>query len=233
MNQPPLDYRRPGATDVSRVKSVRDHLRHREAMLAGKIFTLLAIGVPLLFIGPFLMACIFWFVSYTLLDYPLPWTGIFWGLVVTLIPLLLWTERRTRGTYFADTVIGAGGASSVPYLAGPELGMLISFATSPRVAASGFVELFLVGPRFVLEGLGKLRGAKKLRGVSIDRAATIVADLRRFDTGVPIHQLAHEGEHVSAVVQPLAYLLFHDWVGISATGDRVWLLSESKRALNA
>ena len=233
MNKPPLDYRRPGATDVSRMRSVRDHLRHREAMLAGKIVMLLGLGVPLMFVGPFLMACIVWFVSYTVMEYPLPWTNIFLVLVVTMVPLLLWTERRTQGTYFADTVISSGGASSVPYLAGPELGMLISFATNPRVAASGFVELFLTGPRFVLEGLDKLRGAKKLRGVNVDRAVAIIVDLGHFDIGVPIQRLVHDGERVAAVVGPLAYLLFHDWVGISASGDRIWLLSESKRALNA
>ena len=230
---PTLDYRRPGATDASRQKSVRDHLRLREAALAGKIFALLVFGFPMLFVGPFLMACIFWFAAWHFVGSDAPaWTTWFWGLFSTMIPLLFWTEYRTRGALFADAVISSGGASSVPYLAGPELGMLISFATSPRVAASGFVELFLVGPRCVLEAFGKLRGARRLHGVNVDRAAEVVADLRRFDQGVPIHRLAHEGEDITAVLRPLAYLLFHDWVGISAAGDRVWLNSDSKRTLS-
>jgi hypothetical protein len=231
---PPLDYRRPGAMDASRQKSVRDHLRLREAMLAGKIFSLLVLGMPMLFVGPFLMACIFWFAAWHFMGSDAPaWTTWFWGLVMVMIPLLFWTEYRSRGSYFADAVISSGGASSVPYLAGPELGMLISFATNPRVAASGFVELFLVGPRFVLDAIAKLHGARRLRGANVDRAADIVVDLRRFDQGVPIHRLAREGETVDVILPSLAYLIFHDWVGISAAGDRVWLHSESKRILTS
>lgn len=229
----PLDYRRPGATDASRQRSIRDHLRLREAMLAGQIFTNLLIGVPMLFFGPFLMACVFWFAMWNFRHGDTwPWSWFFWGLAATMIPLTLWTEHRTRGSLFADIVVGSGGASPVPYLAGPEIGMLVSFAANPRVAASGFVELFLIGPRFVLQGLSKLRSAKVLRGVNVERAAIMIADLRRFDQGVAIHQLAHPDEPVGDVLQPLAYLLFHGWVGISSSGDRVWLFSESKRALN-
>jgi hypothetical protein len=220
--------------DASRQKSVRDHLRLREAMLAGKIFSLLVLGIPMLFVGPFLMACVFWFAAWHFMGSDAPeWTTWFWGLVITMIPLLFWTQYRSRGSYFADTVISSGGASSAPYLAGPELGMLISFATNPRVAASGFVELFLVGPRFVLDAMAKLHGARRLRGANVDRAADIVVDLRRFDQGVPIHRLAREGETVAAILPSLAYLIFHDWVGISAAGDRVWLQSESKRTLTS
>lgn len=228
----PLDYRRPGATDASRQRSIRDHLRLREAMLAGQILIHLGIGIPMLFFGPFIMACIFWFAAWNFLHADTwPWSWFFIGLLATMIPLTLWTEHRTRGSLFADIVIDAGGASSTPYLAGPELGMLLSFAASPRVAASGFVELFLIGPRFVLEGVGKLRSARRLRGVDVERAALIVADLRRCDHGVAIDRLVHPSEPIATVLAPLAYLLFHGWVGISANGDRVWLFSESKRAL--
>src|SRR5688500_18497021 len=89
----PLRYRRPGAPDASRQKSVRDHLRLREAMLAGKIFSLHVLGAPMLFVGPFLMACIFWFAAWHFMGSDAPaWTTWFWGLVMTLIPLLFWTE---------------------------------------------------------------------------------------------------------------------------------------------
>jgi hypothetical protein len=229
MSEPPLDDRHRGAIDATSLQTIAQHLKRRERGLSAGVATMLVIGIPMLLLGPLILGTLFWFATGMLLRF-YPWSWFFWGFVVVLIPLLFWTERGTRGTYFADTVVAAGGASPLPYLAGAEIGMLVSFATSPRVAASGFVELFLTGPRLVLDAIDKIRRARHVRDVDRDRAAHVVARLRQFDQGIAPDQI-NPGEPVSAVIPVLAYLLFHDWIGISKTGDRVWLLGDARRAL--
>jgi hypothetical protein len=211
--------------------SIRLRFKQRESFLAGGIATLLLIGVPMLFIGPLALASLFWFATLNLFGY-YPWTWFFWGFVVILIPLLFWTERRTRGGFLADTVIEAGGGSELPYLLGGDLGLLISFATNPRVTMSGFIEIFLTGPRFVLDAFEKMNRARRVRSVDQDRAAAIVADLLRTDRGVPIQSLVRPGERLATLDVSLAYLLFFDWIGLSKDRSRVWILTEARQRLS-
>jgi hypothetical protein len=83
--------------DPSQCRSIRDHLARRAVAYKGGIATLLLFGIPLLFIGPLVLACIFWFATINLYGY-VPWTWFFWGLVITLIPLLFRSPPATPST---------------------------------------------------------------------------------------------------------------------------------------
>ncbi len=111
------------------------------------------------------------------------------------------------------------------------MGMLISVVANPRVTVSGFVDIFLTGPRFVLDALDKLRNANRVRGINLDRAAEIVATLNRADSGIPVEQLRRPNDAQGQLGGALAYLLFYEWIGISKNADRVWLESAARKRL--
>ena len=212
---------------MSRIESA---LRTRERLTRTTSIAMVLAGVPLLFVGPFVMSIIFWFATWSAIGH-YPWWWFFAGLCLLMIPLLVHLELRTRGSFLGDAVISSGGASPAPYVLGSDLGMLISFVAYPRTSASGFVELFLVGPRLLIGGWEKLRKMSKLGPVKVSRAAQIVEYLARTDRGVAPEHLLHERETLRSIAAPLSYLLLHEWIDISKIGDRVWLLTSARESL--
>ena len=103
-----------------------------------------------------------------------------------------------------------------------------------RGAAQGLVlvELCLWGPRMVIAGTKKLHHLGRHRGADRALAAELLAALANRGEGMPtaqLYPLAHGRD--DAFGDSLAYLLFHDLIGISKSGDRAWLLSEARRSL--
>ena len=102
------------------------------------------------------------------------------------------------------------------------------FATKPRGLV--LVELCLWGPRMVIAGAKKLHHLGRHRGADRALAAELLAALANRGEGMPtaeLYPLAHGRD--DAFGDSLAYLLFHDLIGISKSGDRAWLLSEQDR----
>lgn len=229
MSDTRLQYRRSDATG----DRIAERLRQREWMESGRIALHIAVGVPCLLIGPIILSSIYfalavmWFGAYA------SWSLIFWGSIVVLVPLLFWTERRTHGNYFSDTVREANpdGTRSVSYAALGSVGMLAAFIANPRLSASGFVELFLFGPRMILEAVASLQRVRALRGVHRGRAADLLADLLGRPSGTDMEQVLHEGESVESLLPCIAYLLYYEWIDISTTRDRIWVLSDARVSL--
>ena len=224
-----LNYQRPvGSSD-----RLAERLRQRELAKKGSIAMHLVIGLPCLLIGPIVLSAIYfmlaviWFGAYSY------WSLIFWSSVVLVIPLLFWTEIRAHGTYFTDTVREANpdGNNPTNYVLLGELGMLTAFIVNPRLSASGLVELFLFGPRMILEAITSLRRVNALRQVDRGRAVNVLADLLAHSTGSELRVLLHENETLASLLPVVAYLLYYQWVDISKTGDRVWVLSDARSSL--
>ena len=66
--------------------------------------------------------------------------------------------------------------------------------------------------------------------VDLDRASEIIATLWKGDRGVMLKDLSRPEEQLTT---SLACLLMHDWIGISKSGDRVWLLSDARQTFGA
>ena len=64
-------------------------------------------------------------------------------------------------------------------------------------------------------------------------AAAMLAELLNRGDGLPIGEVfkVAQDRGDSAFSAALAYLMFHDLVDVSKTGDRVWVCSDGKRAL--
>src|SRR5258706_1906570 len=176
--------------------AVTKQLRNQQAAVKGLAIASIVAAVPLLFVGPLLLACIFWFAAVNF-GYGLPFSWWFWGLTAIMVPAMFLGEARQRGGFFAgrNLDVSPGGLDGPALMPVPgDVGMLFNFVINPRLQASGFVELFLTGPRLMLDGLTKLRHAQQLRGVSLDRAGDAIVQLALFDKGVPIQSLLRGGE---------------------------------------
>jgi hypothetical protein len=218
-----------------RLNFIRQRLLKQEAILSTGIAVLLLIGVPMLFIGPIVVGFIFWIVTIQLFGYiSLTWFLV--GSCILLIPLLLWTERRAHGGSFDQAVLGnpsgINDAALAPFLLGSEFGMIIAIAANPRVTVSGLVEIFLTGPRFVLEAWDKHAAMKRLKNVDRDIASDVIDQLCQNDRAIAVKEFIKAYAPKKCDVSgPIAYLLFHDWIGISKEMDRIWLHSEGKKRL--
>lgn len=208
-------------------------LRSRGQVFWVKVAGMLLLGVPCCLVGPLFLGSLFWFVYGTLVDW-VPWSWFFWGAVLVVLPLLFRAEIQTGGDFLGNVArdITPNNAANAAMLVGGELGMLYAFVIAPRQSSAGIVELLLFGPRLVVDAVRQIRTKLKTRGADLDRAAGVVAALLRQDQGVATVSLLRPGEQTEALLPTLGYLVFHDWVGVGDGGNRVWLLSDARRALS-
>jgi hypothetical protein len=138
-------------------------------------------------------------------------------------------ERRTGGAYFAEAVLTTRDTPDslpVALLAFSSIGSVIALARRPRDSAIGLVELFLWGPRQILEAFRIVRGVSIVARANRGRASAILSVLQARDhPDVPVLVPASDAEGGLAV----AYLLWYGWIGCSKNANRVWLDSESRK----
>ncbi len=224
----------PPAVDDPRRLHVLRQFRLREQGLGLKVAVLLLCGLPAVLIGPFVFACVAWIVCFNFRFY-CEWSAIFWIACLSLIPLLFWTERRYRGGLLEEAVKGAGPAEPLEdfafMLVPSDVAFLVSFAANPRLTASGLVEIFLWGPRQVISAVGKIRGRLRLGGGEVDRAAQLAMRLGANDRAMGLAQLLAGDEDHNRLLRAIGYLMFYDWVGMSADVSRIWLHGDARRVL--
>ena len=101
-------------------------------------------------------------------------------------------------------------------------------ASNPRALPAGFVEVFLIGPRLIMNGIRHLRQAGELSNTPDRRAVEVVAQLLQNERGIKPETLQAPGEDMKSLVRVLVWLAFYGWVGVSDKMDRVYLYSESR-----
>ena len=224
---------KPGAADTListrnvRASEIEEHLRQRERLKKLGVAVLLAFGLPSLCFGPFIMGCIYWLLALIWGLY-VPWTWMLLGTFAVFVPLLFWTEWRTRGSFYTTSVLSSYGNSRDPSALMTGLGDvdgLISFVRCPRDPYVGLVELFLWGPRQVLEAMTTIRDLRRLAPADRNCAAEILRGLALTDH-MDVKAIAPGRE--GGVGLAIAYLVYYDWVGISADRSRVWMESASR-----
>jgi hypothetical protein len=196
----------------------------------GKIAALLAVGLPALLFGPIIVSSIYWFLGVIWGIY-VPWTWVLLGSFAVLIPLLFWTEWKSGGSYYTTEVLSRYGQSddSRPFVTGfSDVDSLVNFVRRPRDPYIGLVELFLWGPRQILEAATTLRDVRGVAAVDRNRAAEILTLLQQRDHVDLKDLVSNGGSNTSAAV---SYLVFYDWIGISQDKARVWIETASRDAL--
>jgi hypothetical protein len=191
-------------------------LKRRESALRTKILVMLVLGVPLSFVGPFFFTFMGWAIWHENSRKPYPFWTAFTFITLVSLPLLYLLAWILKGS-----ILDRSAETMSPF--------------AQRRTGAGLLVLDLanIGPRMVLYGM-KCRSERKRCGdADIERAALAVAALSAFQTSVPPVQLLQNGEPAEQLEPLLGFLMHHQMVDISATGDRVWLNSDLRRKLEA
>ncbi|MEO6435017.1 MAG: hypothetical protein ABIP55_04555 [Tepidisphaeraceae bacterium] len=217
-----IEYRRPGAVEKSQL-SLAAAMRTRERDYQACAWTMLAFGMPAMLAGPLLATAI---AAGIQKQFYAPGVGLAWWTWLAiasamLLPLLFWCEVRTRGRWFEDEVRGQGTTPADLWQSSSR-GEWELRTTAASWAA--LFELLLWGPRMVLAARDRFRG--NVPSAVIADATVAINYLRHFAGGVATDELP-----VVRTETALQYLVTRDWVGVSRSGDRVWLLSDARRAL--
>ncbi|MGD0460894.1 MAG: hypothetical protein ABSB74_00235 [Tepidisphaeraceae bacterium] len=205
------------------------HFARREAALKAKIVALLTFGIPALFFGPIVLTSMYWAIA-LLWGFYLHWEWMFFGSVVILVPMLFWTEWHSGGSFYTDAVISSFDAPPMLPLGLTDIDRLVRFMRNPRAETIGLVELFLWGPRQVLEAATQFRRQRLLAAVNRPHAAHVLDILKAVDHA-NVEELL-ESESDARTFPALAYLISFDWIGVSKDGKRVWVSSDSRNILN-
>lgn len=195
----------------------------RRAFLArclalGKLF----VGAPLALLAPLFLGTIFWYACGSMCSWWLPWKLWVAGLTLVTVPMLLHLEWRTRGTYLSQTATSSETSHlGALFLLGGPLGSaraITAGITDPAQVTAGFVELFLTGPRLLIEGWQYLRLTQRLGRPDLHGAATMLLTLLRSEHALPVKELLGQyGDQPG--LQQLNWLMLYEWVGLTKQGQ--------------
>ncbi len=216
-------------------QAILSKLKGQARLLLAKRIMLLAAGAPLSLLGPLILGTIFWFAGWQF-GLGASWSACFWVTSAVMVPLLLGLEARTGGNYLGEAVADSEGISSeeamVIQAAGLD-GMLFQIGRNPKASLAGLVEIFLTGPRMLISAWRDFRIGLRCRGARLARAAQIVGALYRSGAGLPPRKLLNAGEGLTDLLGPIAYLAYHQWIGVAASGDKLWLPGDVRGRLTA
>ncbi len=214
-------------------------LQRRDRMRELRLTLAWVFGIPLSFLGPLVLASIFWLVIGRLTEHWYPWSWYVAALSIVAIPLLFRLESRTGGKYADQAVAdmpppcdGMGRITLGAYAGfGAPVGGLLAWGANPRAASAGFIEFFLVGPRLILGAARQARLERAFRALDRRRAAHVLAQL--FETGhaLPPGALLRPGESMDDLRPVLIWLAHLGWIGVAEKLDQVYLYTESRVAL--
>lgn len=219
-----LDYRTP-ANELRLVRITRS-LKVREFMFWMKVSAMLPLGVFASLLGPIVVASI---ADGVLEALKVPVNG---GLLLLLsflmvLPLLYLVELRTRGSFLSEE-LRAQGTTGEDLFRSSSSGEMEFRRTA--VVYAVWIEVFLYGPRMVIDAVHQLTARVRLGNPPIHRAAEIVMFLASLDSGINVENLRRM-ESVDDLRRTLYYLRLHEWIDLGDHGRRVWLLSTAKRRL--
>jgi hypothetical protein len=195
-------------------------LRKHDSSFRTRWLALILAGAVVCMIGPLLFGSGLWLRQFNgRSDVHHPWLWHVGMVALWFLPIMFLVEWVTRGKLFENTV---EEMSDVPRQFG-----------SGRIVGGAFIaEMCLWGPRMVTGGVRQNIGLTRHRKADRLLAAAMLAELTNRGESLPIGELfklAHGRD--DAFGDALAYLMFHDLVDTSKTGDRAWLTSGGKRSL--
>jgi hypothetical protein len=221
-----LNYRSAGAVDAT-LKSL---LRRRDMRLCLKIFAMLVVGVPLLFVGPAVLAS---FTDFTLVRSGAmsdsPWRIAFILCSAVMIPILFWIEIGTDGRFFETQATSLGGRDDYPFMRASSYGEYEYRRQEGAMIA--FTEILLFAPRITLSALRQWRVRRMIGPVDVTLAVNVLESLLESEHAAPTAELMLPGRRKEQLESVLAYLVFHEWADIAADGLRAWVSTETREAV--
>jgi len=201
---------------------LRAHDARSMAGSLGKFVTgvLWCLGAACLFAT--LVVIIFWALGVGSLIGWIGWFGVYW---LVILPLLILQERKSQPGYLIESLsshIDPNPSSGGEFL-----------ANRGRVGVAILGNMFMWGPRALLEGFSSIRGRPTAKRIALfKRAATMVLELAKYDGGVEIRGLMPPPEDMPVFTQAIDWLDKHDYIGKSSDGERLWITTIGKKRLS-
>jgi hypothetical protein len=149
------------------------------------------------------------------------WSDIVLTVACIVIPIQFLLEWLTRGKLIETVAEGLAEASSP-----------LTYAIRGRATVGiVFIEMCLWGPRMFNAAWGKLLAAGRQKHADRAVAAKILGTLFDREGLTTAELMSQTTKDADAFGSALGYLMFHDLIGISKSGDRAWILSDAKRSL--
>lgn len=228
----------PKTSDAARIAAVEAALRRQIRSSDVKAALAAITGMPLCLLAPLILGSALWMAVLFGLGKWTPWWWWFGGVAVLGIPSLFRLELRTRGEYLQGALAEADpSAEAMPPLLSIgatnayAIHAISAVALQPSVAAAGFVEFFLSGPRLVLYAVRRRRERGAEKEVDIRRAAEVVALMLTRAGGLEPVALLRPGERMPELVPVLQWLAANAFIGVTETGSTVYLFTEARRQL--
>lgn len=200
-------------------------LSQTEAMDFAALATCLAIGVPLTFIAPFLVAILIKTIAFQAeWNWPLGFVSTFVLISLLIVPWLMWYERRTKGSFYADAARDHGNPYEASSYGEYEM-------NQGRAGIAAWTEISLTGPRLLWEFIDRVQGRGKLDTAKIAAAAELIDELIEAGQGVEIRELVTPARSRAKLNDLIDFLKRHDWADTSTDGKRVWVRSDVMKKL--
>jgi hypothetical protein len=204
-------FQATAAVSEEKVAAIAGRLRRRALRRRALIAVMLIVGVPMLAVGPAVVAGALWLFGVGRYS-TLFWTGFLW-----VTPLLMLLDVYTHGRAGEQAVVAAEHGT-------PKLGALTGGYAGAQIVL--FLVFALFGPGLVVAAVRRLRGEMRYGTAPVERCAEVAAQLLRVPGGVDVASLT--GPEVEAA---LAYLVHYDWAGVGGGGRRAWILSDARGTL--
>lgn len=202
---------------------VRRMLRNQDAASMSGSLGRLIMGLAVCLGAGFLFATILAIFIGLYFDKPwISWSGWFFIYLLVVVPLLIWHDRRTRGDYLLEAAWSIESSPGVAEESIHEFGALIENLTA----------WIFWGPRSLIEGMRGMRGLRTWQQHAVfDRAAILVLDLRKSQSGIEIKHLVHPPEDMKIFGLTVDVLDTFGWIGKSGDGKSLWLNSTFREKL--
>jgi hypothetical protein len=204
-----------------------DRLRHEDLMFRVRWLCLLGAGLAMLWAVPALLSWIYCALRSGAGTLASSWPVTLVCCAAVVIPILFGIEYVTRGKFLEevfDEVDFLGGTSRF------SRGFFYSWYEG--VGLIIVVEIFLWGPRMTLAAIRHLGAASKFSTLSFAAAAAILRVLLGEEGGQSAAEImTRAGLQPSVFSDALAYLAFHDYIGIADDGTWVWLNSDARKRM--
>jgi hypothetical protein len=203
-------------------KEIARRLRNLDSAYRTRWTSLILLGVLVCWVGPVFFTAIIWMMQYWAHgDATELRTTFIWCCAIG-IPVLFVLEYVTRGMFYE-----APDGASIDSMGGD----------SPANRAGAYmlmIEISLWGPRMVITGIKRLAGDGRFGNAARKAGAQIIGCLfQSEDGGLATAQIfTHCSVNDDLFADALAYLLYHDRVGVAKDGLRVWILSDARKQLS-
>lgn len=210
--------------------AIQREMKQRDSLFWSQVGLRLAGGIPLALGGPVLFAIVM-----TLLGWAYDWSFsyfIVWLLLgLALFGALAWRiTQRVNADVFTEDMMNLVGEQ--PDFPKEDLSLTDIVGQEPKAALDILLGPLSHGSERLYEAWRLMQARKQFGPDKLQRAAEVIRDLSTYSGGIPWTDLRGPSESIHDLLQVLGYLKASDWISVGKDGQKVWLVSDARKAVS-